>query len=132
MSKLNFKASLGSGKGEALKVNLVLLHFLDDKANHIVYSPHLDLSGYGKTDEEAKESFAIALEDFFDYTLKKKTLNKVLKDLGWSFKHVKKPKKLTAPVMSEMIKTNDYISELFDNYEIQRTVDQSVNFPAFA
>ena len=47
-----------------------------------MYSSHLDLSGYGHGLNQAKESFKIAFDDFIDYTLKHKTLEKVLQDLG--------------------------------------------------
>lgn len=50
----------------------------------IIYSPALDLSGYGNTINEAKESFKIALEEFIRYTLNENTFNDVMKKLGWA------------------------------------------------
>ena len=69
-----------------VKVRLLLFSLKDDNKVNIIYSPHLDLSGYGKTMSDAKESFNIAFEDFIDYTFKKKTLSKVLSHLGWQVK----------------------------------------------
>lgn len=78
-----------------IKVKLLLISFIDENGIYIVYSPHLDLSGYGKNEKEAQESFDINLEEFIDYTIKKKTLSNVLKKLGWQVKkeYHKLPKK---------------------------------------
>ena len=72
----NFKNAAGN-----VRVKLILLHFQDENNIHFIYSPHLDLTGYGNDLGEAKASFNIAFEDFIDYTLKKKTLPKILSDL---------------------------------------------------
>ena len=113
-------------------VRLLLIHFEDEQKIQFVYSPHLDLTGYGKTLEDARKSFQIALEDFVDYTIKKKTIGKVLKDLGWEVKgRASKPKKLLAPGISSIIGSNDYVSEIFDKYETN-TFHQEIGIPAFA
>lgn len=119
MSDLIFKRQLQNNSKE-MKIMLVLFHFTDEKNIHFVYSPGLDLTGYGNNEEEAKNSFKIAFDDFINYTLSKKTLGKVLKDLGWKIKgSLKNPKKITAPTIGDSIKNQDYISELFDKYSIQ-------------
>lgn len=66
-----------------VKVRLLLFSFRDENKVNFIYSPHLDLTGYGKNVMEAKESFNIVFEDFIDYTTKKKTLGTVLLKLGW-------------------------------------------------
>ena len=99
----------------SVKVMLLLFHFEDENKVHFIYSPHLDLTGYGKNKEEAKNSFQIVFEDFVDYTLKKKTLNKVLTGLGWELRgSAQKPKKILAPSITSIIKDNEYVSEIFD------------------
>lgn len=40
----------------------------------VAYAPALDLMGYGKTVEDAKASFEVVVEDFFETTIKRKTL----------------------------------------------------------
>lgn len=115
-----------------ISVRLLLVHFKDEEGIHFVYSPHLDVSGYGKTSEEAEASFKIAFEDFIDYTLKKKTLGKVLKNLGWTLKgSLKKPKKPIAPSITSIIGENDYVSEIFDKYSVT-TFHQKVKIPAYS
>jgi len=49
----------------------------------IVYSPALDLSGYGKTAEEAKKDFDAALKIFIEEATAHGTLEKALEELGW-------------------------------------------------
>ncbi len=85
------------GKSKSVRVKLFLVHFQDESKVHFIYSPHLDLTGYGNSVTEAKESFEIVFEDFVDYTIKKKTLAKVLTGLGWVLKGTEKhPKKVIA------------------------------------
>jgi hypothetical protein len=113
-----------------VKVRLLLFSFKDENKVNIIYSPHLDLSGYGKTIIDAKESFNIAFEDFIDYTFKKKTLSKVMSRLGWQVKGSSaKPKKMVAPSITSIISENEYISEIFDKYPV-RTFHQEVGLPA--
>jgi len=129
----NFKIE-GDFQGNAAKINftLVIMQFVDENNIHFLYSPHLDLTGYGTTAEEAGESFNEALGEFLDYTTKKRTLGKVLVGLGWQLKgKVKNPKKLNAPSMSEVMKRNNYVSEVFDKYPVH-TYRQNVGMPTAA
>ena len=49
----------------------------------VVYSPALDLCGYGATAEEAKKDFDHALRIFVEETTAHGTLEKALEELGW-------------------------------------------------
>lgn len=51
---------------ENIKKDLTLISFIEDGV-HILYSPDLDLPGYGYTEDEAKQSFRVALEAFLQY-----------------------------------------------------------------
>lgn len=129
MSKYIFEGSFKKDKTN-IKITLMLIHFQDESNIHFIYSPHLDLSGYGKSKNKAVSSFEIVLDDFIDYTIKKKTLSKVLKELGWVIKGTNKnPKKLKAPSITDVIKENDYVSEIFDTYPTN-TFHQEINIPA--
>ena len=91
-------------KSAAVKVRLLLVHFQDENKIHFIYSPHLDLTGYGNDLSEAKSSFEIVFGDFVDYTMKKKTIAKVLTGLGWELKgSEKRPKKILAPSITSVI-----------------------------
>ncbi len=132
MANYLFEGGYKNQSGEVI-TQIILLHFIDDKNIHFIYSPHLDLTGYGNSLQEAKDSFTIVYEDFIDYTLTKNSLGVVLKELGWEIKGtVKNPKKLKAPSMSEIIKTNNYVSEIFDNYPTVQSSQQEVGLPVFA
>jgi len=118
-------------KAASVKVKLLLIHFQDENKIHLIYSPHLDLTGYGKNFVEARKSFEIVFEDFVDYTLNKNTLGKVLTSLGWELKGLsKRPKKVIAPSITSVIKNNQYVSEIFDKYPVN-TYHQEVGLPCF-
>jgi hypothetical protein len=112
-----------------VKVRLLLIHFQDENKVHFIYSPHLDLTGYGNDEHQAKESFGIVMEDFIDYTVKKKTIGKVLTGLGWELKGSEnRPKKIVAPSISSVIHENKYISEIFDKYRVN-TFHEEIGLP---
>ena len=113
-------------------MRLLLIHFKDENNIHFIYSPHLDLTGYGNNLPEAKASFEIVFDDFIDYTLKKKTLGKVLTKLGWQLKgNQKKPKKIIAPSITSVISENEYVSDIFDKYAT-KTFHKDVGIPVTA
>lgn len=129
MGEYIFKGDYTNTVGIA-RVNLLLIHFKDENGVDFIYSPHLDITGYGRGLKAAKKSFEIVFEDFIDYTLKKKTLSKVLTKLGWEINgNPKRLKQLLAPSIASVIRENDYVSELFDTYPVQ-TYHQEVGIPA--
>ncbi len=69
-------------KRNNLNIGLMIKTFKED-GDFIAYCPSLNLCGQGGTEEKAKKSFEIVLEEFFRYTLNKKTLSTVLEELGW-------------------------------------------------
>ncbi len=120
MSNLHVKADLGFNNG-IYHVGLSLIEFKEDDIT-IVYSPALDLSGYGNSEIDAKNSFSEALNEFFRYTNNKKTLDKVLKKLGWSIKGSKKNPKFNPPKDSELVTSNPLYNEIVNekSYKVSR------------
>jgi len=120
MDKLHLTAELGFGNGK-YNVGLSLVEFEEDNVT-IIYAPALDLSGYGYSQPEAKQSFFEALHEFFRYTNNKKTLDKVLKDLGWSVKGSKKKPKFNPPKDSDLVSLNPLYNEIVNskNYKVSR------------
>lgn len=49
----------------------------------IATSTALDVHGYGNTEEEALDSLDVSLDIFFEETMRKGTLRKLLNDQGW-------------------------------------------------
>lgn len=125
MSGLQVTANLGFSN-QKYNVGLSLVEFNEDDVI-IIYSPALDLSGYGHSQEEAKDSFSESLQEFFRYTHNKNTLDKVLKDLGWSIKGTKKNPKFNPPLDSDLVSSNSLYNEIVNNksYKVSR---QNVEF----
>lgn len=120
MSNLHIKADLGFDNGK-YHVGLSLVEFQEDDVT-IIYSPALDLSGYGYTGSEAKNSFSEALHEFFRYTTNKHTLDEVLKGLGWSIRGAKKRPKFNPPKDSDLVNSNPLYNEIVNNksYKVSR------------
>ena len=129
MHRFSFEGKLKKGHNQ-VTARLLLLYFQDENKVHFIYSPHLDLSGYGNTVEEAKQSFEIAFEDLMDYTISKGTLVSLLEELGWQIKGTKKVPKIVTPDFSD-IQQKQYVSEIFDKYPVN-TYHQEVPISAFA
>lgn len=119
MSKQHRLNAQFSNKDANVRVQVILISFKEDNY-FIVYSPHLDVSGYGVTEEEAMDSFNNSLKQFLDYTTNKKTLHKELTNLGWELKKgtPKKPKKINAPSFDDLINNNDSLKELINKHDI--------------
>lgn len=121
---VNFKNAEAKVKA---KITLISFKELDD---FIIYSPHLEVSGYGKTYEAAMDSFNHSLGIFLDYTTNKKTLHKELIRLGWLLKKgsVKQPKKINAPSMTDLAMHNEQLKDLLNKHDIS-TFQKEVIIP---
>lgn len=116
MAKIQFKGSIKDTRN-IHQFELSLFSFIDEGVR-IIYSPALDLSGYGKTIAEAKVSFELTLEEFVRYTSNKNSLQKELKRLGWEIK--KKSKPYSAPELSLMLQKNDYLANIFETKDFKK------------
>ncbi|MEC5156659.1 hypothetical protein [Chryseobacterium sp. MP_3.2] len=120
MLNLQVSADLGFHNGK-YQVDLSLVEFEEENVT-IIYSPALDLSGYGYDHVEAKDSFSAALHEFFRYTNNKKTLDRVLKELGWDIKGSKKKPKFNPPKDSDLVANNPMYNEIVNHktYKVSR------------
>ena len=111
------------------KTNVVIFSF-QDADSYIVYSPQLDVSGYGKTQKEALSSFDYCLAGFLDYSFKKETLYEELISLGWKLKKGinNNLKQIKAPSWSELIKKNPSLEVLLSTHNIN-TQQREVEIP---
>lgn len=109
---------------------MVVLFSFQDADNYIVYSPQLDISGYGKTQKEALSSFDYCLAGFLDYSAKNETLFDELTCLGWKLKKGTNNnfKQIKAPSWSDIIKKNQSLKVLLSEYNIS-TQQREVEFP---
>ena len=110
MSKLKFESSYNDGKNS---INLVLnLYLWEENSIHYVYSPSLDVTGYGSTEVEAKKSFEITLDEFVKYTHNKNTIFEELEHLGWSVN--KKKRRIHAPDLEELLSDNESFRNIYE------------------
>jgi predicted RNase H-like HicB family nuclease len=58
---------------------------------YIAYCPALELSSYGKTEDQARKNFEVELEIFLEETEKRGTLEKLLLKLGWCLRQSPSP-----------------------------------------
>lgn len=110
------------------KVDLQVLFFEEDNIQY-AYMPSFDLTGYGNTAAEAKESLTIVLDEFLRYTLNKNTLFLEMQRLGWKIKSKTKP--MYAPQMSDLINTNEQLKDIVNSKQYS-TSNYQVKIPAFA
>lgn len=120
MSNLQIQANLDLD-ADKYHVILSLVEFEEDNVT-IIYSPALDLSGYGYNHSEAKSSFSEALHEFFPYTYNKKTFDTILKELGWAVRGSKMKPKFGSSKDSELILSNPLYTEIVNrkNYKVSR------------
>lgn len=112
-----------------VKANIILISFKEGE-DFIIYSPHLEVTGYGKSEDDAMHSFNHCLGTFLDYTVNKKTLHQELISLGWELKKgtVKNPKKVNAPSWGDLLKNNAALEELLNKQNI-KTSHKEVAIP---
>ncbi|MGV0828340.1 hypothetical protein ACTS9C_05510 [Empedobacter brevis] len=94
INKSNFKPlsiedSIRYRRGH-ISASLTVVSFIEE-GSHIVYSPSLEMSGYGDTEEEAKEMFSYSMEDYFKTLIKlsHKTIEAELRKYGFKQKKYK-------------------------------------------
>jgi hypothetical protein len=108
-------------------VKLSLIFFEEDD-NKVVFCPALDLSGYGKTEQAAIESFKTTVDEYFHYTSNKKSLYSDLEAHGWTIPKHKK-QQITPPEMSTLLVSNIEFSRVFNHFPF-RKIDQEFAIPA--
>ncbi len=104
--------------------------------SHIAYCPALEISAYGDNPDEAIYSLKVNLKIFFDYQLKRGTLEATLLDLGWKLQ--KKPKvefqppKISNAELRESMKSklDDILKENI-HVPIPPPVSRSVEAPCY-
>lgn len=88
----------------------------------IVYSPSLEVTGYGNTKEEAEKSFEFNVSQFCEdlYLLNSKSRDVILTDLGWSKVKFKNKNYSKAYIDNEGVLQN------FDEGTVERKFSETV------
>ncbi|MBN4072977.1 hypothetical protein JYT74_02940 [Crocinitomix catalasitica] len=117
--EFTFTGNFSSLKGKAqANVSVNLVQFKQDGA-YVIFAPALEVYGYGKTVQEAKDSFILGLEEFLSYTTNKNTLKSELQRLGWKIKGRKSKRKFKIPDFSEMLLRNDRLIEIMNTQSVR-------------
>jgi len=111
-----FKAIFNKGK-YMIHVGLSLYAWHEDGIFYI-YSPALDLTGYGTNANEAKDSFEITLKEFINYTDNKKTIFDELEHLGWFVN--RKKRKVLLPDFEDLINENTAFKEIINKSGVEK------------
>jgi predicted RNase H-like HicB family nuclease len=78
---------------------------------YVAYCPAIEITGYGKTVEEAQNSFDIELEIFVEETQKNSTLEKYLLKNGWRLQQTPQisyePPKQDISRLSSLLKSSE-------------------------
>lgn len=114
-------------KNGTLNVSLDVYVFMDGDA-YIAYSPALDLSGYGETEQAAKESFSIVIDQYISYAVAHKTLVKDLRAHGWRVRSVRQ-RRMAAPSFDTLVQSNSIFKDILENREYRKV---SEPFPVIA
>ena len=114
------------GHSSKIEIKLPVISFKDDNGYFIAHIPSLDLSGYGKTKEEALSSLDIVLVEYFDFAIKHNTLHKDLIAHGWKLNNIQN---FDQPSLSDLLK-NDPLKDIINNTPFTRE-DKSVQIPAY-
>lgn len=115
MAKAHFQGTFSSGKYE-VSVGLSLYIWEEDNFT-FVYSPALDVTGYGENEIEAKKSFEITLGEFVSYTHNKNTIFDELERLGWTVN--RKKKRVHAPNIEELKSDNETFKDLLKKTNVR-------------
>ena len=128
MGNYNIKEAVESGN-KKVSVNLQMFSFKDGDM-FILYCPALDLSSYGMTEDDAKDSFEQVLETTITYWINKNTLKKDLLKHGWEIKSTKQ-RKIKAPSFEKLFSKSAALRDILNNKEFKK-FDKNIGLPEFA
>lgn len=118
MSKLGYRARF-VGSETTVEMELSLLRFKEDDIVFI-YSPALDLTGYGKDGTSARRSFQLTLTEFVRYATNKGSLHSELKKLGWKVGGTKSRPRFDEPLLDELFQARPYLTEIIREKDFHR------------
>lgn len=90
----------------------------DDNGCRVVYSPALEIMGYGRTDEEADADFDFCVREFFHSTTNNGTFEREMSRLGWIRK--KTDETLTSPSLLDILPRNEVFRDIFNNFDFRK------------
>lgn len=113
---------------EGVEMRLTLFSYIEENV-HVIYSPHLDLYGYGNDEEEARRSFSSTIEEYITFTHENNTLEKDLEKIGWKIN--RQSGRVDFPQIAQLLQHNPHFGDVLANRPL-KTYHQRVSIPAFA
>ena len=112
--------------GGCIDANLDIYIYTNDGFK-IVYSPALDLMGYGKTVKDAQKSFEVVISDFFESSLKRGTLDEYLISTKWV--RESKTEEFVSPQVVSLVKSNNQFQEILSSNRFsKKTIPYNYSF----
>lgn len=107
-----------------IKVCLDIFAYRENRVQ-MMYSPALDLCGYGYTADEAKKSFETTVTEYLRYALENNTLHEDLNAHGWV--KTTKEKEFMSPDIIKLMRSNKQLQSVMrNNY---RKVSRRISVP---
>lgn len=116
MANLRFEGKFTGKDGQTLVT--LSLFIWEEEGLFYVFSPALDMYGYGKTEKEAKESFKVSFSEFAEYTDNKKTIFDELERLGWTTN--RKKNRIKAPDISDLMIDNIDLRSIISDPKVKQ------------
>jgi hypothetical protein len=118
-------------KDHKIEFSLLVYSFMEENIV-CLYSPQLNVTGYGMDEAEAQESFEATLAEFFSYTTHKRTLLKELEGLGWKIRSKRRSHVYTPPIYENQISHSSQLVELLKSGKELKRFNHSVSVPSYA
>jgi uncharacterized protein Usg len=112
MKSGNIEGRFAVGKSD-VTFSLGLLVY-EQEGYKVLYCPELQMTGYGKTTEEAENDLADVIHLNVTYMVNKKTLDKVFKRYGWIVKKSNGAKTFLPPNPMNIIEHNPDYREVLE------------------
>lgn len=77
---------------------------------HFAFSPAMDITGYGHSEEEAKSSFEVTLSETIAYMQNKGCMYQELRRLGWNVNE--KKRKVQSPDLESLKSDNEEFARI--------------------
>ncbi len=110
-------------KTRQVEVRVDLIEYQEDGI-HYVFSPALDLVGYGETPKKARESWETVLSEYFRYAMNKNTLEEDLRSRGWK----QNKNDYQPPAFDWLLLHNQDLSEVYNKHDF-RKVSSPIKVP---
>ena len=120
MDHLTLNHRLPQPDGATIAVSLSVLAYHEADGIHYVYSPALDLFGYGYNPAEARASFDTALAEMMRYAVAENTLDSLLAEYGWQALATDGQVRYQAPDLRELTRRNPELLDMLDRPEFRK------------